>query len=117
MDKCVPEKINFPKIMNSNTWTLLSFGKIIFYFVNSFTLLAILEMCLFLFFLPLYCSGDLMGKGIIPGIIIIIVGVLFLLGNYGLVPDISKLWPVILIAIGIGVFFKHSECCNESKKK
>jgi len=74
-------------------------------------------MPIFLFFLAFQYYGDLMSRGIIPGIVIIIVGVLFLLGNYNLVPDMSKLWPVIIIVIGIGVLFKHSNCCNESKKK
>ena len=44
--------------------------------------------------------------GILLGVILIIVGVGFLLKNFGVVvpPMVIKLWPVLLIAVGIKCF-------------
>ena len=48
--------------------------------------------------------------GSIFGILVLFLGVLFLLDNFGYVTTdawqmISKLWPVILILVGIKIFF------------
>lgn len=51
---------------------------------------------------------DLRRGGVIPGVILVVVGALFLVNM--LFPqlrlDIWKLWPVILIAIGVGMMFR-----------
>ena len=49
------------------------------------------------------CGGSNMAGGLIMGLVVIAVGVLFLLRNVGIVyfEDIWQFWPVILIAIGI----------------
>lgn len=45
------------------------------------------------------------------GVVLILIGVFFLLTNFGLVAweHIWKLWPVILVAAGVGMLFprKH----------
>ena len=45
--------------------------------------------------------------GVVLGLILIAFGGLFLLNEYDLIPDIEyyKLWPVILIIIGLGIIF------------
>jgi phage shock protein C len=44
------------------------------------------------------------------GIILVFLGVVFLLSNYGIVSaDIGKLWPVILVIVGIGMLYKGQE--------
>ncbi|HYF92610.1 MAG TPA: DUF5668 domain-containing protein [Symbiobacteriaceae bacterium] len=45
------------------------------------------------------------------GIILILIGVFFLLTNFGFIhwDDIWKFWPVILIAGGIGMFFPRKQ--------
>lgn len=45
------------------------------------------------------------------GIVLILIGVFFLLTNFGLLPwdQIWKFWPVILIAAGVGMFFPRRE--------
>lgn len=46
-----------------------------------------------------------MERSKVGGIILIVIGVLFLLGNLGMIPRFGELlyryWPVILIAIGV----------------
>jgi uncharacterized membrane protein len=48
-------------------------------------------------------------KNVTGGVILIVLGVLFLLDN--LLPsfDIGQLWPVILIVIGLSILFKGRE--------
>lgn len=45
-----------------------------------------------------------------PGIILIVIGVLFLMRNLGFNLHLGELfatwWPVLLIAVGIGMMFK-----------
>ncbi len=43
-------------------------------------------------------SGQMIG-----GFIVLAVGVIFLLHNFGLIPSIGRLWPVIPIIVGIGL--------------
>ncbi|MEI7037346.1 LiaI-LiaF-like domain-containing protein [Fulvimonas yonginensis] len=47
----------------------------------------------------------------VPGIILIVVGVLFLLRNFGFELHLSELfarwWPLVLIALGVGMLFKN----------
>ena len=44
------------------------------------------------------------------GTILVIVGIIFLLQNFGFVPDaFSKLWALILVAIGISWILKGWE--------
>ncbi|WP_165488600.1 MULTISPECIES: LiaI-LiaF-like domain-containing protein [Dyella] len=51
-------------------------------------------------------------KPSVPGIILIVIGVLFLLRNLGFDLHLGQLfatwWPVVLIALGIGMFFRGS---------
>jgi len=37
------------------------------------------------------------------GLIVLGIGVLFLLRNFGIIPDIGDMWPVILIIIGVAL--------------
>ena len=49
-------------------------------------------------------------KGIMPGIILIVLGTIFLLNNYGYANiDIGKLWPLFLITPGIFIVFGHTK--------
>jgi hypothetical protein len=47
----------------------------------------------------------------IGAIVLIVVGVLFLLSNHGLIPRLGPLlhewWPLILIAVGVGLLFRR----------
>jgi hypothetical protein len=40
---------------------------------------------------------------VIGGIIVLGVGVLFLLSNLDIIPDIGKMWPLILVVVGIAL--------------
>lgn len=47
-----------------------------------------------------------------PGVILIVIGVIFLLRNLGLadidfIPLLRTWWPLILVAAGIGMFFNQ----------
>ena len=46
----------------------------------------------------------------VPGILLIVIGVLFLLRNFGFELHLDRLfatwWPVVLIALGVGMLFK-----------
>lgn len=49
--------------------------------------------------------------------ILILLGVVFLLRNYGALPEgleIGKLWPLILIAVGLGALFCRRGRCAPS---
>lgn len=57
-------------------------------------------------------EGKLAKKPIFPtgGIFLIVLGVIFLLNNYGFsYIDIGKLWPVILIIVGLGVVLNNKK--------
>lgn len=44
------------------------------------------------------------------GIIVIFIGVMFLLGNFGFgFFNLHRLWPIFLILLGIFVIYKHNE--------
>lgn len=51
------------------------------------------------------------GAGFVIGIILVILGVIFLLNNFSLLwwLNIGMLWPLILIAIGLAIFFSRRE--------
>jgi membrane protein DedA with SNARE-associated domain len=42
------------------------------------------------------CKG-----GLTWGIVLIAIGVIFLLSNWGIIPDFWESWPIILIVIGV----------------
>jgi|GEM_PF-7084924 len=62
---------------------------------------------------------------IYTGVLIIIIGALFLLQNLHIITfsvDIwNIIWPVVLIAAGLNIMFGHkrggSSCCGTSKEK
>lgn len=44
------------------------------------------------------------------GIVLFLVGIVFLLSNYAVIPETwSKLWPVVLLGIGLKLFFTRQE--------
>jgi hypothetical protein len=47
----------------------------------------------------------------IGAVVLIVLGVLFLLSNQGLIPRLGPLlrewWPLILIAVGVGLLFRR----------
>jgi len=47
----------------------------------------------------------------VPGILLIVIGLLFLLRNFGFDLHLGELfatwWPVVLIALGAGMLFKN----------
>jgi lia operon protein LiaF len=51
-------------------------------------------------------------KSSIAAVILIGLGVLFLLSNLGVLPNLGALlarwWPLILIAVGLGLLFRRS---------
>jgi hypothetical protein len=40
---------------------------------------------------------------VIGGLIILGIGVIFLLSNLDIIPDLGKMWPLILVVIGIAL--------------
>lgn len=49
-------------------------------------------------------------RGILPGIILVVLGMIFLLNNYGYTNfDIGKLWPFFLIIPGIFIILGKSK--------
>lgn len=61
------------------------------------------------------------GGRIFVGIIILGVGVIFLLSNWGIIPSLHSTWPLILIVVGLafllGVGKKHKAPCSEPPKE
>jgi len=47
----------------------------------------------------------------VGGIVIIVLGIIFLLQNYGLLPSAfwGTLWPLILIIIGLNIVIKKNK--------
>jgi len=44
---------------------------------------------------------------LVGGLILLTIGIIFLLRNFGLIPvGIGKLWPLVLVAIGIGLILQ-----------
>lgn len=54
------------------------------------------------------------------GIIILGVGVIFLLSNWGIIPSMHYTWPLILIVVGLAFLFgagrKHKVSSQQSPK-
>jgi hypothetical protein len=47
-------------------------------------------------------------SGLVPGLFLLTLGIIFLLGNYGLVSfDIGKLWPIFLIIPGATMLWAY----------
>jgi hypothetical protein len=40
---------------------------------------------------------------VIGGLIVLGIGLVFLLGNLGVIPDISATWPLILVVVGVAL--------------
>ena len=40
---------------------------------------------------------------VIGGIIVLGIGVVFLLGNLRIIPDVGEMWPLILVVVGIAL--------------
>lgn len=51
----------------------------------------------------------------IGGIIVLGIGILFLLSNLDIIPDIGKTWPLILVVVGIALLI-GAVIKRESKK-
>lgn len=52
-------------------------------------------------------------------VILILVGIYFLLRNYGVLPEgleIEKLWPLILIIVGVMAFVNRGACSRDGDK-
>jgi hypothetical protein len=44
------------------------------------------------------------------GILLFVVGIVFLLSNYAVIPEtLSKFWPIVLLGIGLKLFFTKKE--------
>ena len=44
------------------------------------------------------------------GIVLFVVGIIFLLSTYAVIPEtVSKLWPVVLLGVGLKLFFTKRE--------
>ena len=44
------------------------------------------------------------------GIVLFMVGIIFLLSNYAVIPEtLSRIWPVVLLGIGLKLFFTKKE--------
>ena len=44
------------------------------------------------------------------GIVLFVVGIVFLLSNYAVIPEtVSRFWPVVLLGIGLELFFTKKE--------
>jgi hypothetical protein len=49
------------------------------------------------------------------GILLFLVGVVFLLSNYAVIPEtVSKLWPVVLLGVGLRLFSAKPERVDRS---
>ena len=40
---------------------------------------------------------------VIGGVIVLGIGVVFLLGNLRIIPDVGEMWPLILVVVGIAL--------------
>jgi len=44
------------------------------------------------------------------GIVLFVVGIVFLLSTYAVIPEtVSKLWPVVLLGVGLKLFLTKKE--------
>jgi hypothetical protein len=49
------------------------------------------------------------------GIVLFLVGIVFLLSNYAVIPEtLSKLWPVVLLGVGLRLFSAKPERVDRS---
>lgn len=49
------------------------------------------------------------------GILLFLVGIVFLLSNYAVIPEtVSKLWPVVLLGVGLRLFSAKPEQINKA---
>jgi len=55
-------------------------------------------------------------KNLIWGIILIGIGVIFLLSNWDIIPDMWESWPIILIVIGVALILVARRKEEEEKK-
>lgn len=67
-------------------------------------------------------SDDRWDSGrIFVGIIILGVGIIFLLSNWGIIPSLHHTWPLILIVVGLAFLFgvgkKHKASSAEPPKE
>lgn len=53
------------------------------------------------------------------GLILVVIGTFWLLNNLGILTtnDWNLIWPLILIALGLSIIFKRSNCCGERTRK
>jgi len=60
-----------------------------------------------------------MDKGkMIWGILFVLFGLAFLLANFGMISwDVGKLWPLILVVIGIGILLKDEKKQNKARRR
>lgn len=50
------------------------------------------------------------------GIILIGIGLVFLLSNWGIIPDFSESWPIVIIAIGFALILGARRKGEQEKK-
>lgn len=50
------------------------------------------------------------------GIILIGIGFIFLLSNWGIIPELDESWPIILIVIGVALILVAKRKDEEEKK-
>ena len=44
------------------------------------------------------------------GIVLFVVGIVFLLSNYAVIPEtVSRVWPIVLLVFGLKLFFIKKE--------
>ncbi|MCF8298163.1 MAG: DUF5668 domain-containing protein [Saprospiraceae bacterium] len=60
------------------------------------------------------CKKDNKQGGIIGGVVLITLGILFLLDQFLPNVNFGDLWPVLLIVIGVSILFKNYPC-NRNK--
>ena len=59
-------------------------------------------------------KDDRHGK-LIGGIILIGIGLVFLLSNWGIIPDFSESWPIVLVVIGVALILGARRKGEEKK--
>jgi len=62
------------------------------------------------------CQHQLRHTGIFMGILLVVVGTFLLLGQMHLLGDITRYWPVALIAIGIAQIFGRARGLNRPRR-
>ena len=53
---------------------------------------------------------------LIGGIILIGIGLVFLLSNWGIIPDFSESWPIVLVVIGFALLLGAIRKCEKGNK-